>query len=321
MPSRRSLLSCALAPAILAGGLPARSLAQGGSAKFVGIDEWLNTDRPPTIAGLRGKVVLVEFGTYTCIYWRRTLPYVSRWDREYGSRGLRTICVHTPEFTFEHTRANVERVTRELGVTYPIALDNSYRTWRAFDNEAWPSFYLMDQDGQVRLVREGEGHSQEIEGAVRSLLGLPREKVEPEDADLSQVDTPEFYFGALHPTPQDRAQSPRRGEATYAFAQLGAPKLSEYQLDGRWARGEEGLVLLSPRGSVRVSFSAAKLYLVATATLPVSVHVSVDGRVEPNVKIAQPTLYTLVDGDRYGEHLLELECTTPGLSIVSATFG
>jgi thiol-disulfide isomerase/thioredoxin len=326
MQSRRSLLANVLAPAALTGGLLALNRAWGRSAmpEFVGVDAWLNADGPLTMAGLRGKVVLVEFGTYTCIFWRRTLPYVNRWHAEYGSQGLQVICVHTPEFSFESRRPNVESATRALGVTYPVAQDNVYQTWRAWGNRAWPSFYLLDRDGQIRLIREGEGHSREMEDAIRRLLGVTRAGSNDrrmDDADLSRIGTPEFYFGSLHPTPQDRAQSPRQGETTYAFTQLSGPKLNEYQLDGRWAREGEALVLLSPSGRVRVRFSAAKLHLVAGASQSALVRLRVDGGAVSTVEIGPPTLYTVLNGDRYGEHLLELECATPGLSLFNATFG
>src|SRR4051794_41163479 len=238
MPSRRSLLSYLLGPVALSAGLaPARSASARAAPDFVGNDAWLNTASPLTIAGLRGKVVLVEFCTYTCINWRRTLPYVNRWAAEYAPQGLQVIGIHTPEFAFERIRPNVETVLRQLGVTYPIAQDNEFRTWRAWGNRAWPSFYLLDRSGQVRLVREGEGHSQEIEAAIRDLLGLPRSREHgAEDADLSRIGTPEMYFGSTHPTPQDRAQSPRTGEAAYTASPSG-PLLNEYELAGRWARG------------------------------------------------------------------------------------
>jgi thiol-disulfide isomerase/thioredoxin len=326
MPSRRSLLSCLLGPAALTGGLPAvnRAFARPVIPEFVGIDGWLNTDGPLTIEKLRGKVVMVEFGTYTCVNWRRTLPYVNRWHLEYAPQGLQIITVHTPEFGFERTRPYVESAIRELDVRHPIAQDNEFKTWNAWDNRAWPAFYLLDRDGQVRLVREGEGYAKEIEFAIRSLLGLARAGASEhpaDDADLSRVGTPEIYFGSAHPTPQDRAQSPRQGEAAYAFAQSGGPELNEYQLDGSWARGEEALVLHSPRGKVRVRFSAAKLHLVAGASHPASVRVTVDGGWERIIEVSMPTLYTLLDDDSYGEHLLEFECGTPGLSLFSATFG
>jgi thiol-disulfide isomerase/thioredoxin len=195
VPNRRSLLSYLLGPAALTGGLLAvnRAAARSATPELAESDGWLNRDGPLTIAGLRGKVVLVEFCTYTCINWRRTLPYVSRWHSEYGPRGLQIIGVHTPEFGFERVRANVESAIRELDVRYPIAQDNEFQTWSAWRNRFWPSFYLLDRDGQVRLVRNGEGHAREIEGTIRSLLGLARAGAREhpaDDADLSRIGTP-----------------------------------------------------------------------------------------------------------------------------------
>ncbi len=268
--------------------------------------------------------MLVEFCTYTCINWRRTLPYVNRWHSQYGPQGLQIIGIHTPEFDFERVRGNVESAMGVLGVRYPIALDSEARTWRAWGNRAWPSFYLLDADGQVRQLREGEGHAQEIEGAIRALLDLPRAAAgahATDDADLSRIGTPEIYFGTAHPTPQDQAQSPQRGEATYAFTRSRGPSMNEYQLEGGWGRGAAALVLRSSRGRVRLCFSAAKLYLVAGAAQPALVRVSIDEGGDRTIEIGMPTLYTLLDGDDYGEHRLELDCATPGLSLFSATFG
>ena len=325
MFSRRSLLSSIIGPVLAGAMLPiGRVSAMARTPEFVGIDAWLNTDRPLTLAGQRGRVVLVEFGTYTCINWRRTLPYVNRWYAEYGPQGLQLVTVHTPEFGFERNRPYVESAIRELGVRNPLAQDNRFQAWRAFGNQAWPSFYLLDADGSVRLVCEGEGHAREIEAAIRSLLGLPRANASDPvtgDADLSGIRTPEMYFGSLHPTLQDAAQAPRQGEAVYVIATPGAPQLNQYQLDGTWARGEEPLVLRSPRGLVRVRFSAAKLHLIAGSPAPAPVRVTVDGGVPRRFEIGMPTLYTLLDGDRYGEHVLDLECATAGCSLFSATFG
>jgi hypothetical protein len=312
MLNRRSLLSDLLVRTAIGGGLlaSARAFSQSPRQDFVGVDGWLNTNGPLTMAGLRGKVVLVQFCTYTCINWRRTLPYVKRWHAQYGPQGLQIVGVHTPEFTFERIRPNVEKVLGDLGVSYPIAQDNEYRTWRAWDNSAWPSFYLVNRQGQVRLAREGEGHSMEIEEAIRSLLGLPRAGSRDngaEDADLSRIRSGEFYFGSSHDTPQDPVRP-------------GGPRLNRYDVDGTWARTQEALVLQSATGRLRVRFSAAKLHLVAGSPQPATVRVSVDGQPGRTVEIGLPTLYTLDDGDRYGEHLLELECATPGLSLVSTTF-
>jgi len=322
MLNRRTVLSKFLLPAAFGSGLVMAGEASGRSSRreFVGVDSWFNTDRPLTMAKLRGNPVLVEFGTYTCINWRRTLPYVKRWHSEYGPQGLQIVGVHTPEFSFERTRAYIEHELRELGVVFPMAQDNEFRTWNAFGNEAWPSFYLFDKGGQPRLQRDGEGYSAAIEDAIRAQLGLAR-GAKAEDADLSRIGTPEFYFGSLHGTPQDQSQSPRNGEATYAAVRSAGPSLNEYDLQGTWARGPEPLTLRSASGKVRVRFSAAQLNLIAGAPQPAPVRARVDGGTERTIEIGLPTLYTLLDGESYGEHLLELESATRGLTLFSATFG
>jgi thiol-disulfide isomerase/thioredoxin len=317
---RRRLLTAGLA-----GLLPALPvLAQPDPApEFVGLDGWINSDAPLTISGLRGKVVLVDFWTYSCINCRRTVPYLNRWQAEFGPHGLQVIGIHTPEFGFERARRNVEDSVREFGIRYPVGQDNARRTWRAWNNRAWPAFYLLDRDGRVVLLREGEGYAREMEGAIRGLLGLSsRASVwRPEDdPDLSRIRTPEIYFGAMHPTPQDRAQSPRRGEASYRYGRGTGPMLNAYELDGSWDRQEEELVLRSPQGGLRLRFSAAKLHLVA-APAPAPLRIRVDGGEVRVIEVGRPTLYTLLDGSLYGEHLLEVEATTPGLSLFSATFG
>lgn len=336
MPSRRSLVPGLLACAALAGGLlpAACGAAQGGrrppAPEFAGIDGWLNAAGPLTIAGLRGKVVLIDFWTYSCINCRRTVPYLNRWQAEYGPHGLQVIGIHTPEFGFERMRRNVEDSVREFGIQFPVGQDNGFRTWRAWGNRAWPAFYLLDRDGQVILLREGEGHARELEGAIQALLGLaPSGAVgQPgDDPDLSRIQTPEIYFGSLHGTPQDRAQGPRTGVAAYGFPATG-PRLNEYQLDGTWEREEEILLLRSPHGGLRVRFSAAKLHLVAAAPADattsaegLTLRVQVDGGAPRTVQVSRPTLYTLLDGETYGEHLLQFEAEAPGLSLFSATFG
>ena len=328
MLSRRLLVPRLLAAAMTGGLLPvvcsaAPSGRRPSAPEFTGIDGWLNTARPLTLAGLRGKVVLVDFWTYSCINCRRTVPYLNRWQAEYGAQGLQVVGIHTPEFGFERTRRNVQESVREFGIRFPVGQDNAFRTWRAWSNRAWPAFYLLDGDGQIVLVREGEGHARELEGAIRALLGLAPSVAAGragDDPDLSRIRTHEIYFGWLHPTPQDPTQSPRPGEASYAF-QAEGPMLNEYQLGGTWDRQEEALVLRSPGGGLRVRFSAAKLHLVAAAPQAAPLRVRVDESAPQTIEVGRPTLYTLLDGETYGEHLLEFETTTPGLSLFSATFG
>jgi thiol-disulfide isomerase/thioredoxin len=327
--NRRSFLPGLLAAGAAMAGLPpvvrsAAQAARGASApEFAGIEGWLNSAEPLTIAGLGGKVVLVDFWTYSCINCRRTVPYLNRWQAEYGPHGLQVVGIHTPEFGFERARHNVEDAVREFGIRYPVGQDNGFRTWRAWNNRAWPAFYLLDRDGRIVLLREGEGYAREMEGAIRALLGLSSSGPigrPGDDPDLSRIRSPEIYFGSQHPTPQDRAQSPRRGEAAYTFAGDG-PRLNQYQLDGNWEREEEALVLRSAQGGLRLRFSAAKLHLVAAAPQGARLRVSVDGGATQEIEVGRPTLYTLLDGETYGEHLLAFEAEAPGLSLFSATFG
>ena len=291
---------------------------------FTGIDGWINTGTPISLAGLRGKLVLVNFWTYSCINSRRPMRYLKRWQAAYGPLGLQIIGVHTPEFRFEHDRRNVEAYVREEAIQYPVAQDNEFQTWDAWENAAWPGFYLVDREGRIVLSREGEDHAREIEVAIRGLLGLPAIGTvgQPgDDPDLSRIGTPEMYFGAKHPTPQDRRQSPQTGEARYSFAQAKDPGPGQYSLDGVWSREGEQLVLRSGPGGLRLRFSAADLYMVAAAPETAKVRVRVDGREMPAVAVSWPTLYTLVNSEAYGEHLLELEIDRPGITLFSATFG
>ena len=325
---RRQLFKSGL---LLSGGLTVGSrsviagLPRSGNVEleFTGIDAWINA-KQVSMDQLRGNMALVNFWTYSCINSRRPMTYLKRWHAEYGPLGLRVVGIHTPEFQFEHDRANVETYIRQEAVLYPVGLDNGYRTWDAFHNDAWPEFYLLDRNGRVVLTRAGEGYGLEMESFIRNALGLPGTGPvghPGDDPDLSGIQTPETYFGAQHPTPQDVRQSPRMGTADYSFAHSTSPALNQYFLDGTWSREDERLVLASARGSLRFRFSAARLYMVAGAPRTTKIHVRVDGEEKPPVEIGWPTLYTVVNGNTYGEHLLEVVADAPGLTLFSATFG
>ena len=319
---RRRLLKSGL---LLSGELAAGSSGVFASPgpEFAGIDAWINT-KPVSMGQLRGSVALVNFWTYSCINSRRPMTYLKRWHAQYGPLGLHVIGIHTPEFRFEHDRSNVETYIRQEAILYPVGMDNRYRTWDAFQNDAWPGFYLVDRNGRVVLAREGEGYGHEMERVIRNALGLAETASQDhpgDDPDLSRIQIPETYFGARHPTPQDTRQSPRLGTAEYSFAQASVPALDQYLLDGTWSREDERLVLVSARGSLRFRFAAARLYMVAGAARTATLQVRVDGEAKPPVEIGWPTLYTVVDGNTYGEHLLEVVVDTPGLTLFSATFG
>jgi thiol-disulfide isomerase/thioredoxin len=326
---RRRLLNSGL---LLTGTAAAGSLAamagytQSGRATpaFSEPGGWINTEAPISLSSLRGKVVLVNFWTYSCINSRRPMAYLKRWHTEYGPQGLQVIGIHTPEFRFEYDRANVETYIRAEGIQFPVCQDNDFRIWESFENDAWPGFYLLDRDGRIVLSRLGEDHAREMEEAIRNLLHIPANGPvgrPGDDPDLSRVGSPELYYGAKHPTPQDARQSPRSGEARYSYAQGTSPGFNQYLLDGVWSRQQEPLVQRSAHGRLLLSFSAADLYLVASAPEAATLRIRLDGGAPTTVEVSWPTLYTLVKDASYRPHLVEVESDTPGLALFSSTFG
>ena len=169
----------------------------GAAPDFAGIAHWLNTpgDRPLSIAALRGKVVLIDFWTYSCINCLRTLPHLRSWYAAYHKDGLEIVGVHTPEFAFEHVLGNVEGAVHRLDVTWPVALDNGYATWNAYSNEYWPADYLVDRQGNVRAVQFGEGDYSRTERDIRELLGVSTDAATVPNMTPTEITTPETYLG------------------------------------------------------------------------------------------------------------------------------
>src|SRR4051812_6906161 len=192
---------------------------------------WLNS-QPLTADALRGRVVLVDFWTYSCVNWLRTLPYVRAWAERYRDRGLVVVGASAPEFGFEHDLDNVRRATAELGVNYPVVIDNDFAIWRSLDNNYWPAAYLVDRDGQVRFHHFGEGAYEEIERAIQQLLGVDEEIVSvdaggvAEAADWDSLGSPETYLGY--------ARGERRSDGSD-----GGLVLNQWALAGSWSVGEE----------------------------------------------------------------------------------
>jgi thiol-disulfide isomerase/thioredoxin len=219
-----------------------------------GAPVWLNSE-PLTADGLRGRVVLVDFWTYSCVNWLRTLPYVSAWDETYRDRGLVVVGVHAPEFGFEHDLDNVRRATRELGVRYPVVIDNDFTIWRSFENHYWPAAYLVDRDGRVRFHHFGEGAYEDTERAIQQLLGVDGETVSvdagglAEAADWDTLRSPETYVGYAR---GERRTDPRADGLA----------LNQWALAGEWSVSEEAAVLDAAAGSIAYRFEARDLNLV-----------------------------------------------------------
>jgi thiol-disulfide isomerase/thioredoxin len=318
---------------------------EGGLPSFGGATDWINSGEL-TPAGLRGKVVLVQFWTYTCINWLRTLPYVRAWAETYKD-GLVVVGVHTPEFSFEHDVDNVRRAVRDMDIHYPVAVDGDYAVWQAFDNHYWPALYFADAEGRLRHHHFGEGAYEESEMAIQFLLsdaGLGDVdddvvSVDPHGlevaADWSTLESPEQYVGY---------------ERTDGFVSLGgeAPdtrgtyetperlRLNQWALSGEWTLAGEFAEALEPGGSVSKRFHARDLHMVlgpAERGSTVPFRVLIDGQPpgadhgadvdeQGGGEVGDERLYQLVR--QHGpvtERTFRIEFLEPGVRAYAFTFG
>jgi cytochrome c biogenesis protein CcdA/thiol-disulfide isomerase/thioredoxin len=295
----------------------------GQAPDFTGNQRWFNTpgDKPLTLGGLRGRVVLVDFWTYTCINCIRTLPYLEAWDAKYRKAGLTIVGVHSPEFGFEKDAGNVEEAIQREHIRYPVAQDNKLATWNAWGNEYWPAEYLIDPQGRVRAADAGEGDYGRREAAIRALLAERGAKLgtqaRPRGVVTPGTDTtPETYLGA------ERAQGflvlPRPGTRDY---RSGEPQQDQFALQGRWRITNESATALSG-ARLDAVVRARRVYLVLSSSggTPRSVQVSLDGQPTRVVEVRQQKLYELVDLPRQGSHELSLKFD-PGVSGFAFTFG
>jgi len=264
--------------------------AEGHLPGFAGATGWLNSE-PLTAEGLRGKVVLVDFWTYTCINWLRTLAYVREWAEKYKYRGLVVVGVHTPEFPFEADIDNVRRAAEDMSVRYPIALDSDYAVWRAFSNRYWPAIYLADAEGRIRHHQFGEGGYDECERGIQQLLreagddGVPDDLVSatPEgfevQADWTNLRSPESYLGYA----QGRNLASRSGSAIGVPSTYSIPEklmLNQWALSGDWTIESGASVLNGNEGRLAFRFHARDVHLVMGPPahgISVPFRVSVDG--------------------------------------------
>jgi cytochrome c biogenesis protein CcdA/thiol-disulfide isomerase/thioredoxin len=280
-----------------------------------GISAWINS-APLTMERLRGKVVLVDFWTYSCINCLRTLPYLKSWDERYRSKGLVILGVHSPEFAFEHSLGNVRQAVHRLGIHYPVALDNDFATWTAYQNQYWPADYLVDRTGHIRDVHFGEGDYAKTEAEIRLLLAtkLPPALDQP-DLTPTELRTPESYLGYERIGNYDGSPIRPNRAASYRFK----PALSKdsFAYAGTWTV-EKQRILAGQGARLRLEFVARSVHLVLTGRG--DVHVKLNGRPLPTVHVTADKLYTLATQKRAQDGLLELSFT-PGLSAYAFTFG
>ena len=287
----------------------------GPAPEFRGLVGWINSE-PLTLKELRGRVVLIDFWTYSCINCLRTLPHIREWDNRYRAAGLTIVGVHTPEFAFERVPANVRENVKELELRYPIALDNNFGTWEAWHNQYWPAKYLIDRKGHVRYYHFGEGEYAATEEAIRTLLGADA----PPASDLADDTphgelTPESYLGYARIARNGGDAVANDAEHTYRLPARLAD--NELAFGGGW-KVERERAIAGNAARLRLDYRARDVYLVLTGNG--SVRVLVDGKAERTVRVSDDRLYTLVERPTIGDHLLELRFS-PGVAGYAFTFG
>jgi thiol-disulfide isomerase/thioredoxin len=319
---------------------------EGDLPSFRGATEWLNSP-PLTAADLRGKVVLVEFWTYTCINWRRTLPYVSAWAEKYKDKGLVVIGVHTPEFSFEKDSTNVRRAATEIGIHFPIAIDSDYAIWDSFHNQYWPALYFVDVQGHIRHHQFGEGEYAHSEAIIQQLLseagnaGVGRDLVSvvasgvEAAADWAYLKSPETYLGYERSRSFASAGGARLDESR-VYAGPARLELNQWALLGEWKIRKEAAVLTRANGRIVYRFHARDLNLImGTATRGASVRfrVLIDGQPpgaahgidvddHGNGTVTEPRTYQLIrQRPPIADREFEIEFLDSGVEALDFTFG
>jgi cytochrome c biogenesis protein CcdA/thiol-disulfide isomerase/thioredoxin len=297
----------------------------GQAPDLTGITGWLNTggNKPISLASLRGKVVLIDFWTYSCINCQRTLPHLEAWYNAYQSSGLEIIGVHTPEFAFEHVTSNIKAQAQTLGVKYPIAIDNNYATWNAYSNQYWPAEYLIDPTGVIRHVNFGEGDYSGTEELIRQMLSNVKPGValppatELADKTPTETLTPETYLGQQYAPLHTSGTAPTPNVAQ-KFQFPSKLQSDTFALAGTWNDGNEALTA-GPNAKLELSYQARNVYLVIGGSGKVTVQVN--GKTTSVQTIAGvPKLYTLV-GNANGQRALLTLDVTPGVQAYDFTFG
>ncbi len=297
------------------------------------IDGYVNTDgKPITLGELKGKVVLLDIWTYSCINCQRTIPYINDWYAKYKDQGLEVVGLHTPEFAFEKVQSNVEKAVKGFNIKYPVVLDNDYSTWNALGNQFWPRKYLVDIDGYIIYDHIGEGSYEETEKAIQNALKeraarmgmedkVSRVTTKPSDVvtvDTSKVKSPEVYFGSSRNQYLVNGLGGRVGEQT--LLPPSSISFNKLYLSGTWNMTSEYAENKSA-GSIVFNYEAKNVYITAGSAQGVEVEIYKDDVLLKKVTIKNETLYQLIGDVDYGKHVLRIVIPKAGLQAFTFTFG
>jgi thiol-disulfide isomerase/thioredoxin len=319
---------------------------EGGLPSLGGASGWLNS-QPLTAADLRGKVVLIDFWTYTCINWLRSLPYVRAWAEKYKDQGLVVIGVHSPEFPFEKDVENVRGAVKDMRIEYPIAIDSDHAVWRAFNNDYWPALYFVDAQGRIRHHQFGEGEYEQAERVIQQLLaeagtaGIPRDLVSVDArgaeaaADWGNLNSPENYVG-YERTENFASPGGAAPDKPRIYATPGRLGRNQWALSGDWTVKNDGTVLNTANGRIAYRFHARDLHLVmgpAARGGSVRFRVLIDGQPpgpahgldvddHGNGTVTDQRLYQLIRQPQpIADRQFDIEFLDPGVEAFAFTFG
>jgi cytochrome c biogenesis protein CcdA/thiol-disulfide isomerase/thioredoxin len=298
----------------------------GEEPAISGISSWLNTPDDTEIAlpSLRGKVVLVDFWAYSCINCQRAIPHVEAWYQRYHAAGLEVIGVHTPEYTFEHVRSDVAAGARRLHITYPVALDNDYKTWNNFDNQSWPADYLIDANGIVRHATIGEGDYRGTENLIRALLhsaapglALPRPTDVADNTPTNQLQTAESYLGSARSNNFQGNDNRHTTDGTDTYRDTDAPGPNMFTLTGTWTVTKQSITA-GANARIELNYDASDVYLDTGGTGALTA--TSRGVTTVQHVSGAPNIYTVAHSASPRRGIVSI-AVSPGLRCYSFTFG
>lgn len=287
---------------------------KGKAPELTGIDDYLNTNNTTlSLSGLRGKVVLVEFWTYSCINCQRVIPYLQSWYETYHDDGLEVIAIHTPEFAFEKDKDNVQKALQKFGITYPVVLDNNYQTWNAYGNQYWPRKYIIDQDGYIVYDHIGEGAYDETEAVIKKLLHSDKNSNVAISVENKDIRTPELYFGF------DRNEHVSNTRGKHGLVN-NLKTTDSISLGGSWDISAEYAQSVSQRAVLHLPFFAKDAYAVVSSETPTAITVTLSDGTKNNIPVSGYGLVTLLSGTDYDKKIIDVEFPA-GVRLYTCTFG
>lgn len=295
----------------------------GKAPEFTGIYKWLNLPDGKdslTLNDLKGKVVLIDFWTYSCINCIRTLPYVTKWYDTYKDKGFVVVGVHTPEFAFEKDTNNVATALKQHGINYPVAQDNDYGTWQAYNNQYWPAHYLIDKQGNIVYEHFGEGEYDTTERVIQQLLAVKMPDVSttiPEETHSPL--SPEMYFGNSRRVNLSKAQTANSTDTIYKLPSN--VDFNNFAVSGTWKFDDDKAVCTKAPCTIRLHYAAKDVHIVAHSTQEAKLQILIDGNKKPAVPVLDYNLYNLFSGQKTEEHTIDIQIPTDNFEVFTFTFG